>query len=191
MIELDTQSNSSNIGGTLKLRDTFGQTEVVITANHNNTAVGRVTTPVLEITGGSDLSEQFDLGDNSALSKPGLVVCIDPNTPGKLTLSGGAYDRKVAGVISGAGGVNTGMVMGQKGSVADGEFPIALVGRVYVWADASNGPIEPGDMLTTADRPGHAMKVTDHALASGAILGKAMTGLSEGQGLILTLVSLQ
>ncbi len=191
MIELDAQYNSGTIGGTLTLRDTFGQTEVVITANHNNTAVGRVITPVLEITGGSDLSEQFDMGDVSALTKPGMVVSIDPANPGKLTLSGGAYDRKVAGVISGAGGVNTGMLMGQKGSEADGDFPVALVGRVYVWADASNGPIVPGDLLTTAELVGHAMKVTDHALATGAILGKAMTGLSEGQGLILTLVSLQ
>ncbi|MFT5233048.1 MAG: hypothetical protein ACI9UQ_001077 [Candidatus Krumholzibacteriia bacterium] len=191
MIELDAQVNAGHIGGTLKLRDSLGQTEVVITGNHNNTAIGRVTTPVLEITGGSDLSEQFDMGDASALTKPGMVVSIDPTTPGKLTLSGGAYDRKVAGVISGAGGVNTGMVMGQKGSEADGEYPVALVGRVYVWADASNGPIAPGDLLTTAEMAGHAMKVTDHTLATGAILGKAMTGLNEGQGLILTLVSLQ
>jgi hypothetical protein len=70
-------------------------------------------------------------------------------------------------------------------------MPVALVGRVYVWADASTDPIEPGDLLTTAERPGHAMKVKDHERATGAILGKAMTGLSEGQGLILTLVTLQ
>ncbi len=164
---------------------------VVITANHNNTGVGRVTTPVLEITGGSDLSEQFDVGHFADTIEPGMVVSIDPENPGRLALSSGAYDRRVAGVISGAGGVNTGMLMGQQGSIADGELPVALVGRVYVWADASDGPIEPGDLLTTSDRPGHAMKVSDHGQAAGAILGKAMTGLNEGQGLILTLVSLQ
>lgn len=32
-----------------------------------------------------------------------------------------------------------------------------------------------GDLLTTSDTPGHAMKVTDHAKAQGTILGKAMT----------------
>jgi hypothetical protein len=35
------------------------------------------------------------------------------------------------------------------------------------------------------------MKVTDHVRAQGAILGKAMTGLSEDRGLVLVLVTLQ
>jgi hypothetical protein len=191
VITLDSQQSSSNLGGSLTLRDGVGQTEVELTANYNNTGIGRITTPVLEITGGADLSEQFDLGTMVGLTKPGLVVSIDPENPGRLALSAEPYDHKVAGVISGAGGVNPGMVMGQRGTVADGELPVALVGRVYVWADASSGPIAPGDLLTTSARPGHAMKVADHAQAAGAILGKAMSGLQEGQGLILTLVTLQ
>ena len=68
---------------------------------------------------------------------------------------------------------------------------MALSGRVYVLADATSGGIEPGDLLTTSDTPGHAMKVTDHAKAQGAILGKAMSGLSTGKGLVLVLVTLQ
>ena len=39
--------------------------------------------------------------------------------------------------------------------------------------------------------PGRAMKVTDHARAAGAILGKAMSTLQEGQGMVLVLVTLQ
>ena len=35
------------------------------------------------------------------------------------------------------------------------------------------------------------MKVTDSSRAQGAILGKAMSRLSDGQGLVLVLVSLQ
>ena len=191
---IPTFSVDGHIGGGgswMRLYNGNDQAQVTITGNHSNSGVGRVITPVLEITGGSDLSEQFDIGNTSGLTEPGMVVSIDPENPGQLTLSGESYDRKVAGVISGAGGVNTGMVMGQRGTVADGDLPVALVGRVYVWADASDGPIEPGDLLTTSDRPGHAMKVMDHGKAAGAILGKAMTGLEEGQGLILTLVSLQ
>ena len=68
---------------------------------------------------------------------------------------------------------------------------VALSGRVYVKADASAGSIVPGDLLTTSSTPGHAMKACDHARAQGAILGKAMTGLKEGQGLVLVLVTLQ
>jgi hypothetical protein len=33
--------------------------------------------------------------------------------------------------------------------------------------------------------------VTDHSKAQGAILGKAMSGLDNGQGLVLVLVTLQ
>jgi hypothetical protein len=35
------------------------------------------------------------------------------------------------------------------------------------------------------------MKVVDHDRAHGAILGKAMTSLEDGRGLVLTLVGLQ
>jgi len=35
------------------------------------------------------------------------------------------------------------------------------------------------------------MRVSNHAKAQGAILGKAMTGLSEGNGMVLVLVTLQ
>ena len=42
-----------------------------------------------------------------------------------------------------------------------------------------------------SDTPGHAMKVTNYTWAQGAILGKAMTGVTEGIGLILVLVALQ
>jgi hypothetical protein len=35
------------------------------------------------------------------------------------------------------------------------------------------------------------MKVTDYERAKGAIIGKAMSSLEEGRGLILVLVSLQ
>jgi hypothetical protein len=60
-----------------------------------------------------------------------------------------------------------------------------------VQADASNGAIEPGDLLTTSTLPGHAMKVIDPARAQGAIIGKAMTALAAGKGMVLVLVSLQ
>ena len=154
---------------------------------------GRLITRELEITGGSDLSEQFEIRNSrkEIPLEPGLVVVIDPEKPGSLMVSSQPYDRRVAGIISGAGGLKPGMLMGQKGSKADGGNPVALTGRVYCWADASKGSIEPGDLLTTSQTPGHAMKVTNYTQAQGAILGKAMSSLKSGQGLILVLVSLQ
>ncbi len=151
---------------------------------------GTTKTEVLQITGGSDIAEPFDIEATGAI-EPGMVLTIDSENPGKLEISEKAYDRCVAGIVSGAGGIQPGMIMGQSGTLAAGEYPVALTGRVYCWADASNGPIAPGDLLTTSDTPGHAMKVTDYAKAQGAILGKAMSSLEEGKGLVLVLVTLQ
>ena len=153
---------------------------------------GVTTVDVLQILGGADLSEQFDVSDDaSSEPTPGMVVCIDPDNPGKLAVCGRQYDRRVAGIISGAGGVKTGMMMGQTATLADGAYPVALTGRVYVWGDTAQGPIEAGDLLTTSDVPGHAMRITDFDRSHGATLGKAMTSLTSGRGLVLVLVSLQ
>jgi hypothetical protein len=153
---------------------------------------GTVATDVLVIQGGTDLSERFEIRKGEGLSPvAGMVVSIDPESPGKLVVSTKAYDRKAAGIISGAANVNSGIIMGNSDSVTNGEHPVALSGRVYCLVDASKGSIQPGDLLTTSDNPGHAMKVTDYARAQGAILGKAMTRLESGQGLVLVLVCLQ
>jgi hypothetical protein len=137
--------------------------------------------------GGSDLAEHFDV---VAEAKPGLVVTIDPDHPGQLSIARSAYNRRVAGVISGANKLDAGMVLsdlpGSKNSL-----PVALSGRVWVYCDATRSAIEPGDLLTTSNTPGHAMKATNHAKAQGAIIGKAMTSLKSGRGLVLVLVTLQ
>jgi hypothetical protein len=158
---------------------------------------GVTSVRVLQILGGADFAENFDVSSapSSDATTPqvdaGMVVTIDPLNPGKLALSTQSYDRRVAGIISGAGGVKPGMTMSQEGTLANGKLPVALSGRVYCWVDASQGAIEPGDLLTTSVTPGHAMKAGDTAKAQGAILGKAMTGLKEGKGLVLVLVTLQ
>ncbi len=183
---------TSDRGGEIQIDNAAGQRAVTISSNYGGGTSSRIIVDVVEIRGGSDLSEQFDVTPFEQQEiEPGSVVSIDPGSPGDLRISDRAYDRRVAGVISGAGGVNPGMLMGQRGSEADGEHPVALTGRVYVKVDASHGAIEPGDLLTSSPTPGHAMKVTDHTRATGAILGKAMTGLESGTGLVLLLVSLQ
>ncbi len=120
----------------------------------------------------------------------GSVVIIDSENAGKLKLSDQPYDARVAGVVSGARGINPGIALHQEGALEGGQN-VALSGRVYVLADADYGVIRPGDLLTTSGTPGHAMKVVDHARAQGAILGKAMSSLKNGQGTVLVLVTLQ
>jgi hypothetical protein len=151
---------------------------------------GHIKCDVIEIAGGGDISEPFDIKEEEKVL-PGMVLSIDKYNPGKLKISEKAYDKCVAGIVSGAGGIEPGLIMSQTGTIADGEYPVALTGRVFCWADASYGPIEPGDLLTTSKNPGYAMKVSNYTEAQGAIIGKSMTELKDGTGLILVLVSLQ
>ena len=151
---------------------------------------GITSTKILEITGGADFAENFDVAESEML-QPGTVVSISTDNSGQLHISDKAYDKTVAGIISGAGGIQPGMLMGQEGTIANGKHPVALTGRVYCLVDASYGEINPGDLLTTSPTVGHAMKVTDHEAGRGAIIGKAMTSMQNGKGLVLVLVSLQ
>ena len=148
----------------------------------------RIRTQVLEITGGADLAESFDTAGKRC--EPGTVLVIDDQRPGELKLSDSPYDVRVAGVVSGAGGVRAGLHLGQQGLV-EGETPVALTGRVYVRCNEESGPIRPGDRLTTSSRPGEAMRVADRDRAIGAVIGKAMTTLDRETGLVLVLIGLQ
>lgn len=148
---------------------------------------GRVAVRVLEITG-ADLAEKFPVTEKV---EPGMVVEIDPDNPGNLRLARTAYSKRVAGIVAGANGLNTGVVLGNLPN-SESHLPVAMSGRVWVYADATERAIEPGDFLTSSNRPGYAMAVSDLAKAQGAILGKAMTGLKQGEtGFVLVLVNLQ
>ena len=181
---------SGSQGGYLGLINSAGSQTITLDAS-DGSGNGRITTQVLQITGGSDLSEQFDIKAIHDEVKAGTIVSIDPDQPGQLVTSTKAYDKTVAGVVSGAGGVRPGMMMGQTGTAADGKHAVALTGRVYCWMDADRGTIKPGDLITTSDTPGHGMKVRDHKKAQGAVIGKAMSSLDKGKGLVLVLVNLQ
>lgn len=142
---------------------------------------------VLTIRGGADLAEPFEM---PAQIPKGAVVVIDDEHEGRLKLSETAYDTRVAGVVSGAKGIRPGLTLSQQDELGGGQH-VALSGRVYVQADATVASIKAGDLLTTSGTPGYAMKVTEPALAQGAILGKAMSALSGGKGHVLVLVTLQ
>jgi hypothetical protein len=179
----------SRFNGTVSANTISGSTVTGAQINASNIDTDHVTTGILEIVGGSDIAEPFDISGDAT---PGMVVSIDPERLGEMRVSDSAYDSRVAGVISGAGGVNPGLTLTQKGTDADGEHPVALSGRVWCYVDAdAAGPVAPGDLLTTSPTPGHAMRATDASRAHGAVIGKAMSSLDEGRGLVLVLVNLQ
>jgi hypothetical protein len=135
---------------------------------------------------GGDCAEEFEVAPG-ARAEPGTLMVVDAD--GALRASDAAYDRRVVGVISGAGELRPGIVLGRKPGGA--RVPIALVGRAYCKADAADGPIEVGDLLTTSATPGHAMKAADPGRAFGAVFGKALRPLAAGCGLIPVLIALQ
>jgi hypothetical protein len=171
---------------------TFETESFINGSNPNNfaqlSAAGIFSVKALTIRGGADLAEPFPMSHGGIT--PGTVVSIDPAHPGQLQTSTVAYDRKVAGIVSGANGIQAGISMIDEAQLAPGEN-VALSGRVYVRANASAGEITPGDLLTTSDIPGEAMKAADHDRAQGSILGKAMTPLDATTGTVLVLVTLQ
>jgi hypothetical protein len=150
-------------------------------------ALGLVRVKTLQILGGADLAERFDVAGES---EPGTVLVIDPSQAGRLHVSDEAYSHRVAGVVSGANALDAGVVLSSDGRT-EGTAAVAMTGRVWVKCDATSAPIAAGDLLTTAPRAGFAMKATDRDRAPGAVLGKAMSSLASGTGMVLVIVSLQ
>jgi hypothetical protein len=136
---------------------------------------------------GADCVEEFDVCGTQP-PDAGTVMVIDAS--GGLRESADAYDKKVAGVVSGGGAYRHALVL-DKRTNEEGRAPVALVGKVYCKVDASFSPIEVGDLLTTSPRPGYAMKASDSAKAFGSVIGKALKSLPSGANLIPILVALQ
>jgi len=134
-----------------------------------------------------DIAEQFALTP-SAQCEPGMVMVVGAD--GGLSPCDRAYDKRVVGVVSGAGTLRPAVMLGH-GSDSGPVVGIALVGTAFCMADADEARIEIGDLLTSAPACGHAMKAKDALKSTGAVIGKALAGLDRGRGLIPIVISLQ
>jgi hypothetical protein len=120
----------------------------------------------------------------------GTVVVLDESRDNHVLASKGAYDTRVAGVIS----AQPGLSLGEKG---EGKVLVATTGRVKVRVDATRAPIKIGDLIVTSDVEGVAMKSVPVELGGvaihrpGTLIGKALESLEKGAGEILVLLSLQ
>jgi hypothetical protein len=148
---------------------------------------GNITTKGDVFLTNADCAEEFDIIE-AAQVEPGTVMVLDQE--GALRQSEQAYDKRVAGVISGAGDYKPGIILDKQQARHD-RMPVALVGKVYCKVDAQFASIEVGDLLTTSPTPGHAMRTDDPFKAFGAVIGKALRPFREGQGLIPILIALQ
>ena len=180
VIVLDAENATVDVGKPGNAGDVIVRDEAGRDAIHLNGASGDI------ILNNADCAEDFDLAP-AAAAEPGTVMVLGRD--GAIQPSSVAYDKTVAGVISGAGACKPGIVLDRRPSETP-RSPLALVGKVYCKVDATHAPVEVGGLLTTSSTPGHAMKATDPQRAFGAVIGKALRPLRDCTGLIPVLVSL-
>ncbi|MCW1908480.1 MAG: hypothetical protein KIH63_004025 [Candidatus Saccharibacteria bacterium] len=165
---VDAPATTSNVSYTV-----CTSTDSVIAGTNTETRIDFTLFPVND---SADLAEVYPTNDESLTA--GEVVSLDPNLDAGVVRSTKAYDASAIGIVS----TQPALVIGGRGGEGTSGKPIALSGRVPVRVQ---GPIKKGDILTSSNTPGVAMK----AVKSGAILGVAMTDYDgTGVGTVLTFV---
>jgi hypothetical protein len=139
------------------------------------------------ILSNADAAEDFDLAA-TVEAAPGTVMVLAGD--GTVQPCTAAYDRKVVGVVAGAGSFRPAIVLDRRPGRDERRVPISVMGKAACRADASYGVIEIGDLLTSSPTPGTAMRVVDAPQAFGAVIGKALTPLHDGTGLVDMIIGL-
>ncbi len=149
------------------------------------TSAGEVYADGTYHTPAADFAELIRAASPQARYQPGDVLAISPAVDRAVTLADQPYSTAVIGVVStkpGFLGRPAGVEIESVESAEGQMVPVAIVGIVPVKVTAENGAIHRGDLLTTASKPGYAMKATRQI--PGTILGKAMGELLSGEGVI-------
>jgi hypothetical protein len=196
----DAKLESQIVGFYLITRDSSGSLQERLRVDYaGNIGIG-TSSPLakLHVAGGvqvdGNIAAKYQDVAEWVKSEKGLsaatVVVIDTQNPDRVVASAGAYDTRVAGVVSAKPGVLLGEGSEDKSIVAHS-------GRVKVKVDAQYGAITVGDLLVTSPRPGHAMRSQPINVGGaefhrpGTLIGKALEPLQEGEGEILVLLTLQ
>ncbi len=152
--------------------------------------------------------------DTHGDTEAGDVLVADPDKGESVIRSQEPYQTSVLGVVSTKPHMVMGMelVMDEETGEAIPEVRatrLALTGRVPVKVTDENGPIRPGDLLTTSSTGGHAMKwslldvnqatdfeslrsiVAENERRRNAVIGKALGSHTSGTGTVMVLISLQ
>jgi excisionase family DNA binding protein len=168
---------------TIYVQATANQTATIKAALVTN-GVGNNATQItaIKIQSGADLAELYYSQDESIV--PGDVVSIDSTTNAGVKKTSNAYDPQTLGIVS----TRPGLLLGDGGITNFEGQPVfvALSGRVPVNVSTENGPINPGDLLTSSSIPGVAMKATKAGRTIGMAMG-SFTG--EGVGTVTAFVN--
>jgi hypothetical protein len=172
-------SGPINVEGTSSLMNMEANGDVKVAGNL--TVRGDVLCPE------RDIAERFEV-ENASAAPPGTVMVIGDS--GALAPCHRGYDKRVVGVVSGAGALKTAITLGASND-AGPMASIALMGTAFCRVDADLSPIEIGDLITTSETVGHGMKAANLAHSFGAVIGKALAPLDRGRGMVPVLLALQ
>lgn len=135
-----------------------------------------------------DLAERVDIDPQDTVTT-GDVLCVDTGALDRYSLCKESYDQKVAGVISTKPTITLGNGRTEYTAV------MALVGRVPVKVNISNGAITRGDLLVASAIPGQAMKYDanqEYAAGAVGVIGVALDSYNgateQNSGKIMALV---
>lgn len=107
------------------------------------------------------VAQYFPISEPANNIKTGMVIS---HRNGRYTYSAEHYDKNMFGVLSLEPAVSF-----STDQPPEGSYPVVTTGTALVMVNASNGPIVKGDLLTSSDQPGIAMKANQ----SGFTLGVA------------------
>ncbi len=113
-----------------------------------------------QTNGVADFAEYFKKDSNQTIEY-GAIVCLKDNG---LAVKCDSNNNKILGVTS-----ERPAFLGGK-NLGDGSIAVGLTGQVETFVASLNGEIKAGDILTTSDIPGVAIKTTK----AGQIVGKAL-----------------
>ena len=143
----------------------------------------------LQAAGSNDYAEYMR---SSESLEPGDVVIFDQTIENTVKKSLQAYDQQAIGIVSTKPGILAGGIqnaneeqLSLEEMAQRGYYPIAFIGQVPVKISGENGEIKIGDLLTTANTPGYAMKATEKSIG---IIGQALENFSGDKGLINVLI---
>ena len=182
-VRVDTDGRS----GTIVLSDASGRPRLRLSGQ-----TGRITlvdaagndTLVLDSASGditlanADCAEELDVApgvhvEAGMVVRAGACGVVPASTP---------CDPSVLGVVSGAGEFAPAIVLDRRANAVS-RVAVAMAGKVGALADASERAVCVGDRLTASSRPGYVMAAPANA-PPGSIVGKALSGLGTGQGLV-------
>ncbi len=135
---------------------------------------------------GADYAEWFASKDPDLM--PGEVVCIDPlddNTVKRCTRDA---DTNLMGIISTHPAYIGNRITGADGVMPPGYKLVGLIGQVPAKVTLENGPVHPGDSLTSASKPGFARRANAGESTVGVAL-EAFNGTSGPEAVINVLIS--